>query len=302
MNNPKNVRIVTICVSALILALLLVSFAGASSDYTAQETSTVSIPPTGVITVDQTNTTGVSFEIHGASGASGSVTSTVYSGNPQPTGGVPSGVTLTHFIAVTFNFNPSDFVSANVIIHYNATELQNLTQPYVVYKYIPSSNTFVPLPTVVNTVARTLTVTLTSTTDPLFAIGNAAPSPTPSPTATPSPTVAPTSTPLPTVAPTSTPYPTASPTSAPTSTPAPTTPAPTTSPTSTPTSTPAPTTPAPTATPVSSPTATPIITAQPSVTPVETPSTPVWLWITLVVVIVVIILVATLIVRRRTSK
>ncbi|XES76077.1 MAG: hypothetical protein ACBZ72_07770 [Candidatus Bathyarchaeia archaeon] len=300
MNNLKKVAL---SISVLTLALMMTNLACASSDYTAHESTPVGIPP-GATSTFVNQTTGVSFNITGKPGTFGTVTSTVYSGNPQPTGNTPPGVTLTNFIAIAFYFEPSDFVSANVIFHYNETDLslQNITRPYVIYKYIPSNNSFVALPTTDDPVAQTLTITLSSTTDPLFAIGNTATvSPSPSPTPTATPTATPTPTPTPTATPTPTVAPTPTPTVHPTSTPTPTTkPTPTASPSPTQTIAPTPT-PTPSSTVTPTPTASPVETPQPSPTPEEQPSTPAWLWAVIVVVVVAIVLVAVFLIRKRNA-
>jgi uncharacterized integral membrane protein len=95
----------------------------------------------------------------------------VYSGNPQATAAVPSGISLTNFIFVTFNITASDFTEAEVTLNYTASEVQNIQSPYAVYKYISSSKSYVELPSTVDTTAKTITVTLTSLTDPVLAIG-----------------------------------------------------------------------------------------------------------------------------------
>jgi len=186
-------RFVFVAVVALALLCTLV----VNAQYRVTETSPVTVPESGVVTVDQVATTGVSIEIAGAPGTTGSVTAAVYTENPQPNANIPAGVSLTRFVVITLDIPAENFISANVTIHYTDDDVAGLTPPIVLYKYIPETNSFVELPTVDDPVAKTLTVTLTSTTDPLFAVGGrvvVSPSPTftPTPTLSPSPTQEPT--------------------------------------------------------------------------------------------------------------
>lgn len=168
MNRSKSL---TLLVSMFLLVMLSVSFA--SAQYMTEETTPVTVPSGGVATVDQSDETGVSFEITAAAGATGSVTSTVYIDNPQPTGTIPEGITLTNFVAVTFNMDAATFTQAKIILHYTDSDVAGIPQPLAIYKYIPETNSFLLLPTTVDTTAKTLTATVNSPTDPLFAIGNA---------------------------------------------------------------------------------------------------------------------------------
>ena len=84
---------------------------------------------------------GVSYVIQGVPGAVGSVTAAVYSGNPQAVASVPEGVSLSHFVVITFDMNAGEFSEAQIIISYNDVD------------------------------AHTLSVTLSSVDDPLLAIG-----------------------------------------------------------------------------------------------------------------------------------
>jgi hypothetical protein len=174
---------------------MLVSFA--SAQYVTQQTKTVEISTTGVATVDlvspETNTTIASVSIAGAAGSNITVTTAVYQANPIPDANVTSGVTLGHFVVISFDVHGNDFSQANVTVPYTDSDVQGVTPPYSIYKYIPESNTFVALPTVNDATAKTLTVTLNSSTDPLFAIGNAVPVVTPNPS--PSGSVIPSSSP-----------------------------------------------------------------------------------------------------------
>lgn len=156
-------------VFTIVLVSLSIGFAYAQ--YETQQTTDVVVPSTGVFHADETGAVGVSYDIAGTPGATGTVSTAVYNGNPQPDAAVPSGVALNHFVVVTFNMDPIDFQSANITIRYSDADVQGIDSPYALYKYIPENNSFVQLPTVFDSVAKTLTVTVTSTTDPLFAIG-----------------------------------------------------------------------------------------------------------------------------------
>jgi hypothetical protein len=79
----------------------------------------------------------------------------------------------------------SDFKNATITISYTDADVAGMSQPYALYKYNPDTNSFIALVGVVDTSAKTITVTLTSTTDPLFAIGGAAVTPTVAPTEEP---------------------------------------------------------------------------------------------------------------------
>jgi hypothetical protein len=114
---------------------------------------------------------GLTYAIEGNPGATGTVTTAVYNGNPQPSADVPAGVSLSHFVVVTFDMTASDFSQATVTISYSDSDVANLQAPYSVFKYIPDTNSYVSLPTTVDTAAKTMTVTLTSVADPLLAIG-----------------------------------------------------------------------------------------------------------------------------------
>jgi hypothetical protein len=88
-------------------------------------------------------------------------------------------------VVVTFNMNASDFTNATITISYTSSDVAGMGQPYVLYKYNPDNNSYVALNGVVDTSAKTITVTLTSTNDPLFAIGGTAAAPTVMPTEEP---------------------------------------------------------------------------------------------------------------------
>jgi hypothetical protein len=161
-------------VTVLSIIILSLSLSVALAQYQTQQTADVTIPSTGVTHVDQASTAGgVSIDIAGTPGATGSVSTATYAANPQPGASAPADVTLTHFVVVTFNMAESDFQGANITISYSDADIAGLTAPFVLYKYIPETNSYIQLNAVVDTVAKTMTASVSSTTDPLFAIGGA---------------------------------------------------------------------------------------------------------------------------------
>ena len=158
---------------ALVAVLfLLLSVSLAAAQYTTEQTTNVTIGSNGTFTATLPDV-GVSYQITGVAGTTGTVTADGYSGNPQPTASVPTGVSLTDFVAVTFNIPSSDFSQAIVTLNYTASEVQNIKSPYAVYKYVSSSNSYVALPSTVDAGAKTITVTLSSISDPVLAVGGA---------------------------------------------------------------------------------------------------------------------------------
>ena len=155
------------------------------AQYQTQQTSDVKIASSGKASINQNSNLGrISIDIVGKPGATGSVSTATYNGNPQPDASVPNNVVLGHFLAVTFNIAPSDFKNATLKISYTDSDVAGMTQPYIIYKYDPTNNKFIPLNGQINTSSKTITVILTSTTDPLFALGGTAKA-TPAPTEKP---------------------------------------------------------------------------------------------------------------------
>ena len=159
--------------TVLAVVLFCVSLSVAlADDYVPGLTNDVTIPANGVAHVDQSSTVGgVSIDIAGTPGAVGSVTTATYSGNPQAGATIPEDTTLTHFVVITFNFSAADFGGASITISYSDAEVAGISLPFGLYKYIPESDSYVKLTAVVDTGAKTITTTVSSTTDPLFAIG-----------------------------------------------------------------------------------------------------------------------------------
>ena len=163
-------KVLVITILALLILSISVAYVAAQSPYTTEKTTNVTIGSNGTFTATEPSVD-VSYQITGVPGTTGTVTAGAYSGNPQSTATVTSGISLTYFIAIAFNIPASDFTEAIVTINYTASEVQNIQSPYAIYKYISSSNSYVELPSTVDTTAKTITVTLNSPTEPLLAIG-----------------------------------------------------------------------------------------------------------------------------------
>lgn len=156
----------------LSFSLSVVSVRAQTSPYTTEKTTNVTIGSNGAFNATESDA-GVSYQILGTPGATGTVTASVYNGDPQPTATVPNGTSLTSFIVVTIKMNANDFSSATITLSYTNSMVQNIKQPFKVYKYNADSNSYTALPSTVDTSAKTITVTLSSLTDPLLAIGGA---------------------------------------------------------------------------------------------------------------------------------
>jgi hypothetical protein len=167
MNRSK--LLVIILLSILVISSVS-SFVAAQASYTTQKTTPVTISSHGTFSANEPDI-GISYQIQGNPGATGSVTAQIYNGNPQPTASIPDGVSLTHFVVITFNMYSGDFNSAQIHITYTDEEVANLQAPFAVYKYVASSNSYVLMPSTVDTASKTITVTVSSIDDPLFAIG-----------------------------------------------------------------------------------------------------------------------------------
>ncbi len=162
-------------IGTLVLVTLLLtslSVALVAAQYTTQKTTNVLIDSNGQFTAQEPSV-GIAYSIAGAVAATGSVTASIYDGDPQSSAIIPSGVTLSHFVVITFNMLAHDFSSATITITYNDADVQNLNAPYTVYKWDANSNTYIPLSTNVDISAKTMTVILSSINDPLLAIGGA---------------------------------------------------------------------------------------------------------------------------------
>ena len=174
--NQSNIGLRNLTVPIVVIMLIMFSLSGvfvaAVSAYGDHGFIDVSIPESGIFTVDAPEFD-VSYEITGAPGATGTVTTSIYNENPYPTATDPTGIGLTNYVVVTFGMNQSDFLKAVITISYTDTDVEDFTLPYAVYKYIPESKSFVQLYTKIDADAKTMTITVNSIEDPLFAIGGA---------------------------------------------------------------------------------------------------------------------------------
>ena len=159
-----------------VLTIVLISFSlfnvVANAQYQSQETANVTIGSNGAAHIDQSSTGGVvSVDLAGAPGTTGSVSTATYIANPQPDASSPASTTLSNFVVITFNVPAANFYGANIVFHYNDATVAGITPPYTLYKYDATSNTYVLQNAVVDTNAKTITLSITSLSDPLFAIG-----------------------------------------------------------------------------------------------------------------------------------
>ena len=166
--NMVNSKIGAFSVISLLLLSFVVGLGGAQYDNGIP--SNYTIGSDGTATVNQSEN-GITYLIHGVSGSTGTVYSSVHNGNPQATAAVSDGISLNYFVTITFDMAPSDFIEAEITISYSDSDVANLDQPYSVYKYLPSTDTYVQLFTTVDTSAKTMTIVLTGVDDPLLAIG-----------------------------------------------------------------------------------------------------------------------------------
>ena len=166
----NNLKAKLFAILSLLLMSLCISSVVAQSQYDGGVTTNVAVTSDGTCTV--CDAFGITYNIQGASGSSGTITTEIRTANPQPNA-TPEGITLNHFVVVTFNMNPSDFSQAQIIIPYIDSDVQGMQQPYTIYKYVPATNSYTALDSVLDTTAKTFTVTVNSVDDPLFAIGGA---------------------------------------------------------------------------------------------------------------------------------
>ena len=168
--NLHRSKLGVLSIIALLLFSLSVSVVAAQTPYIASKTTDVTVGSNGLFVASEPSV-GVMFTLEGTPGATGTITTAVYSGNPQATASFPEGVSLSHFIAIVFDMNADDFTRATVTVSYNDNELAGMDEPYSIYKYLPGSDSFVALTTDVDTTAKTMTVVLTGVDDPILAIG-----------------------------------------------------------------------------------------------------------------------------------
>ena len=161
----------TILAFTLIFATFLISTATVvdAQEYNNYKTQ-INIDNSGLFTATVPDV-GVTYNIAGTSGATGTVTTSLHTGNPYATAQTTDSVTLTKFITVEFDFPSEDFTQATLTFSFSDANLAGLQEPYAIYKYDQASDTYIQLDGVVDMTAKTITVTLNSTTDPTFAIG-----------------------------------------------------------------------------------------------------------------------------------
>jgi hypothetical protein len=167
-----GVRKQGVCLTVIALLVFSFSVGLVDAQYVTGAKVDVIIPSSGVFSANSA-TVGVLLELKGVPGATGSVTFTSYPDNPQPTANVPAGIGLARFLVVVFDIDAGDFEEAKLVVSYTDADVQALEEPYTVFKYVAETNEFVEFPAVVNTEAKTVTITLTDVADPLFAIGGA---------------------------------------------------------------------------------------------------------------------------------
>jgi hypothetical protein len=170
----KTVRKLGLVGFVTVFVVILVSFSSLPvlAQYETTKTANFTIPSSGIAHIDESTTTGgVTIDVAGTISAIGSAATATYTGNPQPHASWPANVTLTRFLAITINMEAIYFRNANITISYSSSDIKGINPPYTLYKFNPDTNKYVALNSVVDSSAKTVTVTLTSATDSLFAIG-----------------------------------------------------------------------------------------------------------------------------------
>ncbi len=167
----NNIKVKLFAILTLLLLSLSISSVVAQSRYDGAVTTNVAFSSDGTCTI--IDDFGVKYEIQGTPGSTGTVTTEIRTENPQPTSNIPSGISLTHFVIVTFNVNAADFSQAQITIPYTDNDVQGIQPPYSIFKYNPVTDTYTELAAIVDPNAKTFTITVTSVDDPLFAIGGA---------------------------------------------------------------------------------------------------------------------------------
>ena len=154
------------------MSVLLISLSASlvAGQYQTEKTTNIAISSDGTFTVNEPDV-GISYDIQGTPAATGSVTASIYNNNPQPSAACPNGICLSHFVIINFNMNPSEFNNAKIVFSYTSSDVQGISPPYTIYKYNPDTNSYVEVPAALDSTAKTLTVTVASLSDPLFAIG-----------------------------------------------------------------------------------------------------------------------------------
>ena len=170
--------------SFLLLTVLLasLSFAVVSAQaYKFKKTLPFTIGSDGVFTLVFSEV-GITYDIQGTPGTTGSVTTVVWNGDPQSGAGVPANTSLSYFFGSTFDTNINNFEQAVVTVSYTDSDVQGVQEPYRVFKYVSDSNSYVELPASVYTNTKTITVALDSLSNPVLAVGGTTAEAVPPPT------------------------------------------------------------------------------------------------------------------------
>jgi hypothetical protein len=158
----------TILAFTLIFAAFIISTATVvDAQYQTAVTTAIDIDDSGLCTATEPDL-GVTYNIYGTPGATGTVTTSIHNGNPYATAQTPVDITLTKFITVAFDFPLEDFTQAILTFSFSDENLAGLQEPYAIYKYDGISDSYIELDSIVDMNAKTITVILNSTTDPTF--------------------------------------------------------------------------------------------------------------------------------------
>ncbi len=167
----SHLKIKMLTIFTLLLLSLSISSVVAQSQYSSVTTD-VKLSSNGTCTT--CDDFGITYIIQGTPGSSGTVTSDIRMANPQPTANIPAGISLTHFVYVTFQIDAADFTQAKITIPYTDNDVHGVQPPFSIFKYDPATDSYTEMASVVDTNAKTFTLTVNSVDDPLFAIGGAA--------------------------------------------------------------------------------------------------------------------------------
>ena len=157
--------------SFLLLAILLVSlsFATVAAQYQFQKTTNFTIGSDGTATLTISEV-GITYDIQGTPGATGSVTTIVWVGNEHPTATIPANMTLTYFLGVTIDMNANNFEQGVVTVTYTDANVAGL-KDIRVFNYVSNTNSYVEVPSSVYTNTKTITVAFDSLSNPYLAVG-----------------------------------------------------------------------------------------------------------------------------------
>jgi hypothetical protein len=155
----------------LIVTVLLISTASiATAQYQTEKTINITINNLGTFTATDPNV-GINYLVKGTPDTAGTVTATLYIGNPQATAQVPVNVSLIKFVAVVFDISSQDFTQATLTFKLTDSDIAGLQKPYVIYKYNADTNSYLKLDGTVDEIAKTISITTTSTDNSVYAVG-----------------------------------------------------------------------------------------------------------------------------------